>query len=280
MNILESLFNYHIEKFKAEFIGTSREIYFDDKHKKLIHPGEFGAHRERIVNKFLRLFVPSSLEIGSGFIINYRGDVSTQCDIIIYDPSVTPMIEDSEHQRFYPCEAVIGIGEVKSVLSKTQLNEALRKLAAIKEIRRHVKSPAYKFPLRNGEQFNPKNNPLDTPVTFLICESINIPVEKMPSVFTETYSDIDSILRHNLLLDISKATYQYFDREKNNHIWYPFYENRKLEPSLKIDNNRDEHFKLFCSFLNNALIKAYVLSPEVHTYLEPMQGQVFNENNP
>lgn len=282
MNILESLFNFHIEKFKSAFLGTSREIYFDDK-RKLIHPGEFGAYRERIVQDFLRLFVPSNLSMGNGFVVNSYGNVSSQCDIVIYDASATPLIEDSEHQRFYPCESVVGVGEVKSILSKSQLKDALRKLSKIKEIRRYIKAPAYKFPILPGSNFDPIHNPQDTTVTFLICEKVNASIDEMPDLFSEAYSSSEHIFRHNLLLDVSKATYFYYDREKDHHIWYPYFDKRDLEPSLKTDNNRGEHFKLFCSFLNNALSKTNVLSPEIYTYLEPMQGQVFNqydESNP
>jgi len=279
MNILEGLFNFHIEKFKNEFLGASREIYYDDNQERLLHPGEFGTYREHIVQKFLRLFVPSNLSMGSGFIINSYGNVSTQCDIVIYETSATPLIKDSEHQRFFPCESVVGIGEVKSILSKSQLKDALQKLSAIKEIRRHIKAPAYKTPPIPGSNFDPVHNPLDTPVTFLICETINTTIDEMPDLFSDAYSNLDHILRHNLLLDMSKASYHYYDRQKDHHIWYPYYEQRQLEPSLKTDNNRDEHFKIFCSFLSNALNKANVFSPEIHTYLEPMQAQVFNRYN-
>lgn len=280
-NILESIFEHHIERFRAAFVSTSREIYYDDEKERLRHPGEFGAYREQLVHDFLKLFVPSHLSLGSGFVVNSVGSVSTQCDLIIYDPAATPLIEDDKSQRFFPCESVVGIGEVKSVLSKQQLTEALRKLAAAQVIRRTVKAPAYIFPSGfRGESYSPLRRHQDTPITFLICEKIEARIEEMPVLFDTIYSEIDcSLLKHNLLLDISSAAYHYYDRDAQHHIWYPSIEGKEFEPSLTVDESNNEHFKVFCSFLNNGLGSTFVLSPELHTYLESIQAKVFTDYN-
>lgn len=281
LNIIESIFEHHIERFKSTFVTTSREIYYDDMNERLRHPGEFGTHRERIVRNFLKLFVPSHLSFGSGFIVNSYGTVSTQCDLIIYDPAATPLIKDDQNQRFFPCESVVGVGEVKSVLSKKQLHEALQKLAAIQEIRLHIKAPAYRFPQGfRGESYAPLVRHQDTPITFLICENIDAHISDMPSLFKECYSELKHpLLKHNLILDISGATYHYFNRDEQHHIWYPFMGGKELEPSLTIRESNNDHFKIFCSFLNNGLSRTFVLSPELHTYLQHIQAKVFNEYN-
>lgn len=102
---------------------NSKKIFSSQKDGKIFHNGEYGTYREDLVKRFLRLYIPSRLDIGTGFLINAEGDISTQCDIIIYDRYTTPIIESSGNQRFFPIETVAAVGEIKStVQSMTELS--------------------------------------------------------------------------------------------------------------------------------------------------------------
>ena len=115
-----------IDLFLSTFITESERIF--NKDDRLIHPGEYGMYRERCLKELLRNIIPEKYRIGDGFIINVEGEVSTQCDILIYDPNIIP-VTDNEVARFYPAEGIIAINEVKSTLSKSELSEALYKMA-------------------------------------------------------------------------------------------------------------------------------------------------------
>ncbi|WP_444923345.1 DUF6602 domain-containing protein [Microbulbifer sp. DLAB2-AF] len=134
--IFQALVKNKIEVLKRSF-DTSKEIFWDKKTKRLIHAGEYGEYgeyREKAVIDLLKLFIPQNFKISEGFIITSAGDVSTQCDIIIYDPSYCPKIADTEHQKFFPVECVVAIGEIKSEISGTSsLVEILEKLSKIKK---------------------------------------------------------------------------------------------------------------------------------------------------
>ena len=136
--IFDSLIEEKIEIFKNQFANTSKQVFFDPDNKKLIHPGEFGLYREVIVKNFIKFLIPQIVTMDNGFLITPKDNVSTQCDIIIYYKNVTPLIESSELQKFFPIETVIGVGEVKSTLSKKQFKEALNKLADVKMLREDV----------------------------------------------------------------------------------------------------------------------------------------------
>lgn len=84
--------------------------------------------REKTVKNFLKYFIPERLNIDDGFIITSDDFISTQCDIIIYDKSSTPLIEGENSQNFFTQETVVAIGEVKSNLNKCNLGKALNKL--------------------------------------------------------------------------------------------------------------------------------------------------------
>ena len=47
---------------------------------------------------------------------------------------------------FFPVETIAAVGEIKSVLSKTTLSEAIQKLAQVKVLREEVKHPVWYAP--------------------------------------------------------------------------------------------------------------------------------------
>jgi len=150
---LNTIINKEIINFIDTYSNWS-PLLFKDGQNTLIHSGEYGLYREKLIREFLKNITPGQYKIGEGFIVNSKSSnsVSTQCDIIIYDDSFTPFTNDG-YANFFPIETIVGIGEVKSDLSLTDLKEALVKLARNKELRDLNYTPTYikRFPL--GEYF-------------------------------------------------------------------------------------------------------------------------------
>ena len=171
--IFKALLNEKIDNFKASFSSTAREVFYDDSEKKLIHSLEFGMYRETICKDFLKFIIPSRLQIDDGFLISPKDNIiSTQCDIVIFDSTHTPLFESGKKQRFFPIETVAAIGEVKSNLTKLQLKDALNKLARIKAMRRDT-FEANIVSRVSKEQFQDYKHPYDQIFSFLICNSLN-----------------------------------------------------------------------------------------------------------
>ena len=123
--IYKKLLKIKIDQFITDF-KSSKELFESiDKRNKLLHPGEFGLFRENICDGLIKFTIPNKYKTGTGFLINSYDEISTQCDIVIYDLNNTPLIQDSSNNRFFPVESVIGIGEIKSKLT-------------IKKLRRHI----------------------------------------------------------------------------------------------------------------------------------------------
>ena len=170
--IFNALLEEKIENLISAYQNTSRTVFFDDKEKRLIHSGEFGAYREKLVKEFLRFVIPQKVAINNGFIISSTDEISTQCDIIIYDHNVTPLIQSNELQTFYPVETVVGVGEVKSKLSRSEFVTAINKLARIKEIKSRVPFPG-PIDRNRGYDYNCEKIPFDNIFTFIFCEKFN-----------------------------------------------------------------------------------------------------------
>lgn len=215
-NVIDLILESKVKQFINDFLESSKSLYYDTEGK-LIHPGEFGTYREKLCIDLLRNVVPSRLDFGTGFIINSDGQISSQCDIVIFDSKNTPLIENNEKQRFFPVESVVGVGEVKSTLDKTQLKTALRKMSQVKVMRNTLeKSHPIIFDASNNtkRKYCPSYNPRDQLFTFLICDSFSFDYSTLVSNLHEMYNDISPSFRHNMLLSVKDAALMYFDKKQ------------------------------------------------------------------
>jgi len=92
-------------------------LKFRGWEQDLPHEGEKGGIRERRVADFLKSILPQCFGIGSGHIIDTRGNTSGQIDIIIYNALDGICLPIDEYYSLFPCESVHAAIEVKSTLS-------------------------------------------------------------------------------------------------------------------------------------------------------------------
>ncbi|MBK0009724.1 hypothetical protein IAE23_24950 [Bacillus sp. S35] len=139
------ILNTNIEIFKDNFCNRSKTLFKTENSSSYIHNGEFGMYREALVREFTSFFTPGKFAISEGFVINHKENQSgrsTQCDVIIYDKSATPLVQDPALQTFYPIETVAAVGEVKSTLTEATLIKALNRLANTKRMRNPLNDPS------------------------------------------------------------------------------------------------------------------------------------------
>ena len=131
------------------------------------HPGELGMGREEIIRRFLRAYIPARFEVSTGFVFDSKGNVSKQLDIVIANALVCPRFETAGGNRFYPCESVVAVGQVKSSLtSDAELHSALANLESVKDLDRSASGRA--FDANRGEPIDHVNNHLHQIFTFLL----------------------------------------------------------------------------------------------------------------
>lgn len=267
--IFEKILMSKINSFVQTYSNDSKNI-FVDKDGRLIHPGEFGTYREKIVSSMLRCIVPHRLDIGTGFIITADGKVSTQCDIIIYDKNHSPLIENTEYQRFYPIESVVAVGEIKSDLSKEKLKDALFKLKNFKMLRKNVSTDEH-FIYRelNGSKYSPEYNPYDQITTFLICNKFNFNYENIVNEMNDIYSQCDNYLRHNMILSINDGCLMYKDKNQQFMV-YPIIGTEKLRNSLlkPTEFNIYDHIVMFLNYLYMSVSSTTILYPDMSCYID------------
>ena len=116
-------------------------------------PELVGSAMEAAARNRLEQILPSEVAVGTGCVIDTYGNTSSQIDIILYERQVCPVFRvnyNDPKSTYYPCEGVIAVGEVKSVIGKKELEDSFRKIASVKSLRRNFDYP--KYPDYNGRR--------------------------------------------------------------------------------------------------------------------------------
>ena len=82
-----------------------------------------GSAREHPVRVKLEHILPSGIGVGSGCVVDSYGNTSKQMDVVLYEKNICPayFINDTPETAYYPCEAVVAVGEIKSSLQSREL---------------------------------------------------------------------------------------------------------------------------------------------------------------
>lgn len=116
--------------------SVAKKLMADFEASKVVqHHGLKGDIREHtLVKTFLEKHLPQKLQIGSGLVVNADGTQSKQQDIIIYDAFNCPLLHNEENVKIIPIESVYGTIEVKSTLSKRELNTCIENIKSTKSL--------------------------------------------------------------------------------------------------------------------------------------------------
>lgn len=109
---------------------------FEKKAELISHPGESGEAREEALKDVLRRYLPQRCGIATGFVIDSNWRESLQMDIIIYDKNYSPVFEVTGDKRYFPCETVLAVGEVKTSIDTSELEDSFKKIASAKALER------------------------------------------------------------------------------------------------------------------------------------------------
>jgi hypothetical protein len=99
------------------------------------HYAERGIEAENILIEFLNDHLPKRYDASSGIIIDNDNNISSQIDVIVYDAINSPVYRKDKRVMIVPSDnAAIAI-EVKSNLSKSELEDAAKKIASVRRLK-------------------------------------------------------------------------------------------------------------------------------------------------
>jgi hypothetical protein len=85
-----------------------------------------GNYREYLLIEHLRKILPSTVEVGTGFVIDENYHTTNQIDIIVYDANIAPLFRSGDLVVVVP-KSVFGIIEVKTTHYLNKLKEEIKK---------------------------------------------------------------------------------------------------------------------------------------------------------
>ena len=175
----------------AEFVNRiGQKLVMEFDHASAAGtPGLIGSARENPARKQLEKLMPAFALTGSGIVIDSFGARSSQQDIIFFERDYCPVcsINDTAEATYFPVEGVIATGEVKSIVDKGVLFDALGKIKSAKALKRFSVKIEYSglsasadfrtygsgmsITGRFEEGFNQECNCKDQVFGFIICKS-------------------------------------------------------------------------------------------------------------
>lgn len=92
------------------------------------------AREESLLSRVVQAYLPRNLSVLQGAeIVGVDGSRSGECDLVIFDPRIPPLMQDDAGVQL-PVESVYGVIEVKSRLTVSELRKAHAKIARVKGI--------------------------------------------------------------------------------------------------------------------------------------------------
>lgn len=115
-------------------VSNTLKANFKEISAEFEHRGLKGRERERaLVEHFLKAYLPQRFGFANGEIVSTDGEVSSECDVIIYDAINCPILLKGV-LAIVPVEAANAVVEVKSKLDTGELLKSADNIARIKRM--------------------------------------------------------------------------------------------------------------------------------------------------
>lgn len=120
------------------FTEAAKRLRADFEYVRITNPhqGEKGEEVESVLKTFLNAHLPQRFRAGSGIVIDFENNLSRQMDVIVYDALTSPIYRAAEKTQIIPAHTVAAVIEVKTSLNKGELEDAYKKIASCKQLKK------------------------------------------------------------------------------------------------------------------------------------------------
>lgn len=120
------------------FLGLQKQMKskLSVNKKILTHPVAKGDSAEAEWMNMLTSYLPSRYRVDRAFVIDCKGNVSDQIDIVIYDRHYSPFILKQDGATYIPAESVYAVIEVKPTLNNKNIEYASEKASSVRRLKR------------------------------------------------------------------------------------------------------------------------------------------------
>lgn len=241
-------------------------------------PGLVGSAREKAVRNKLEKIFPQAVGVATGCVIDVENNTSKQTDIILFEKDICPVfsINDNPETTYYPCESVMAVGEVKSVLGTRELMDAFNKIESVKCLRRLLNEErsfrgyCSRTVLYGTiyERYNQFEKPLDQIYGFIICERFGLSIETILAKCKEEIKKRLPSTVPNMIVSLNDGVLVCFD-SKNKRTCT----DSRGADSLYFVNKPGENFQQLLANLNAILVRGRT------TDVFPFEKYIINNSN-
>ena len=132
---------------KELFDGMQKQMIsqLNTNRQFITHPGSKGDSLENVWIEWLRKYLPNRYCVDKAVVIDSKGQLSDQIDLVIYDQQYTPFVFSQNGIHYVPAEGVYAVFEVKpdlkgSVKVKSEninyIEYASRKIESVRRLHR------------------------------------------------------------------------------------------------------------------------------------------------
>jgi hypothetical protein len=125
-------------KLKDLFSGLQKQIEarFSTNREFIKHSGSKGDSLENVWIEWLREYLPNRYCVDKAFVIDSKGQLSHQLDLVIYDQHFTPFVFKQDGVSYIPAEGVYAVFEVKPEINKGYIEYAGKKIESVRKLYR------------------------------------------------------------------------------------------------------------------------------------------------
>ena len=159
------------ERMQHLFTVLQKKMQTELEGARLVleHPTTLGDNYELKWIDWLRKYLPERYCIDKAQVIDSKGNLSQQIDVVIYDRQYTPFIFNDGGAIYIPAESVYAVFEVKPTLNKEYLIYAGEKAESVRNLYRTSTSI-----IHAGGKFEPiKPKPIIAGILTYNCEWTN-----------------------------------------------------------------------------------------------------------
>lgn len=123
---------------KKIFLGLQDQMYgkLSLNRRIICHPTTKGDASELEWLEMLSTYLPKRYQVDKAFVIDCKGNISEQIDIVIFDRHYSPFLFRQNGATYIPAESVYAIIEVKPSLTSTNIKYASKKAASVRILKR------------------------------------------------------------------------------------------------------------------------------------------------
>lgn len=140
-------------KLKDLFSGLQKQIEarFSTNREFIKHSGSKGDSLENVWIEWLGEYLPNRYCVDKAFVIDSRGQLSHQLDLVIYDQHFTPFVFKQDGVSYIPAEGVYAVFEIKPEINKGYIEYTGEKIESVRKLHRTSTNI-----IDRGKKYNPR----------------------------------------------------------------------------------------------------------------------------